>query len=235
MASSLRRTLQLQYLYLAFLPDGKVKTKNKGMPIFFQQQINETTRLGVWKIEETESFFLKNVPVHREVTHPHKRLQHLAGRFLLQFLFPSFPYDMIRIADTKKPFLGDDQYHFSISHCGDYAAAIVSSAHRVGIDIEIPVEKIKNISQKFLHKEEYEQWGRVDGVQELEQLTLLWSAKEAVFKWYGLGKVDFSEHIRIYTQSYEKSFFDGRFTKTDTPLEIYYRSLPPLVLTWVMS
>ena len=73
------------------------------MPIFFQHQINETTRLGIWKIEETEEFFKRNVPQHRDVTHPHKRLQHLAGRFLLQFLFPDFPYELIKIADTRKP------------------------------------------------------------------------------------------------------------------------------------
>jgi hypothetical protein len=60
------------------------------MPIFFQQQVNENTRLGIWKIEETEEFFKGNVPQHRDVTHPHKRLQHLAGRFLLQFLFQTF-------------------------------------------------------------------------------------------------------------------------------------------------
>ena len=96
------------------------------MPVFFQQQINENTRLGIWKIEETEDFFKGNVPLHRDVTHPHKRLQHLAGRFLLQFLFPGFPYELIQIADTRKPFLPGEEFHFSISHCGDYAAAIVS-------------------------------------------------------------------------------------------------------------
>ena len=68
------------------------------MPIFFQQQINDSTRLGIWKIEETEEFFKANVPQHRAVTHPHKRLQHLAGRFLLQYLFPDFPYELIQIA-----------------------------------------------------------------------------------------------------------------------------------------
>src|SRR5678816_510709 len=97
------------------------------MPIFFQHAVSENTRLGIWKIEETEEYFKGNVPQHREVTHPHKRLQHLAGRFLLQFLFPDFPYELIKIADTRKPYLPDEQYHFSISHCGDYAAAIVSS------------------------------------------------------------------------------------------------------------
>ena len=61
------------------------------MPVFFQHQINDSTRLGIWKIEETEDFFKNNVPLHRDVTHPKKRLQHLAGRFLLQFLAPDFP------------------------------------------------------------------------------------------------------------------------------------------------
>src|SRR6185295_7289176 len=108
------------------------------------------------KIEETEDFFKNNVPLHRDVTHPRKRLQHLAGRFLLQFLSPAFPYELIRIADTRKPFLPGEQYHFSISHCGDYAAAIVSSEWRVGIDIEIPVEKLQRIRDKFLSIEEIE-------------------------------------------------------------------------------
>src|SRR6476469_11018452 len=124
------------------------------MPIFFQQRINHSTRLGIWKIEETEEFFKGNVPQHRDVTHPHKRLQHLAGRFLLQYLFPDFPYELIQIADTRKPYLPNEQYHFSISHCGDFAAAIVSSTHRVGIDIEIPSEKLERLAHKFIHESE---------------------------------------------------------------------------------
>src|ERR1043165_22856 len=131
------------------------------MPIFFQQQINEYTRLGVWKIEETEEFFKHNVPLHRDVTHPHKRLQHLAGRFLLQYLYPDFPYELIQIADTRKPFLPGEQYHFSISHCGDFAAAIVSKDQRVGVDIEIPVEKIERIRDKFLSTDDIDQLGHL--------------------------------------------------------------------------
>ena len=163
------------------------------MPIFFQHQINENTRLGIWKIEETEEFFKGNVPQHRDVTHPHKRLQHLAGRFLLQFLFPDFPYELIKIADTRKPFLPDEQYHFSISHCGDYAAAIVSKDKRVGLDIEIPVEKIGRIMYKFLNAKEHGIFNLIPGVEgglvsnSYQTPTLLWSAKESVFKWYGDG------------------------------------------------
>jgi hypothetical protein len=50
------------------------------MPLVYQQNINASTKLGVWHIEEPEAFFLEQVPLQREITHPNKRLQHLAGR-----------------------------------------------------------------------------------------------------------------------------------------------------------
>jgi len=220
------------------------------VPIFFQQQINPTTRLGIWKIEETEDFFLSNVPLQREVTHPHKRLQHLAGRFLLQFLFPGFPYELIRIADTRKPYLPDEEYHFSISHCGDYAAAIVSSDRRVGIDIEIPSPRIHLIAKKFLSEREkrylsaedklfLEQWGPKHKA-ETEFLTFLWSAKESIFKWYGRGQVDFSDHISLNgdicildDDGLEMPFL---FSKHATErLMIHGRLIDQLALAWLMT
>ncbi len=156
------------------------------MPIFFQQDINDVTKLAIWKIKESEDFFLFNVPLQRSITHPQKRLQHLAGRYLLQYLFPHFPIELIQIADTNKPFLEDEAYHFSISHCGGYAAVIVSTE-----------EKVRN---KFLSENEWtaaiEQWD-ISRDQPQELSTLLWSCKEAVFKWYGAGGVDFKKHIQI--------------------------------------
>lgn len=211
------------------------------MPIFFQHQINETTRLGIWKIEETEEFFKGNVPLHREVTHPHKRLQHLAGRFLLQYLFPDFPYELIQIADTRKPFLPDEQYHFSISHCGDYAAAIVSSDKRVGIDIEIPVEKIGRIMHKFLTAKEHELFNLVAGaetndtINSYEEPTILWSAKEAVFKWYGFGGIDFRRQIQLQKQNAGDETINCFFGITETDLTIHYRKYDEIVLAWVFN
>src|SRR5882762_10719941 len=101
------------------------------MPLFYQHNINENTKLGIWQIKEPEVFFLEKVPLKKDVSHPHKRLQHLAGRYLLPTLFSDFPLEEILIADTRKPFLPNERYHFSISHCGDFAAAIISSRSRV--------------------------------------------------------------------------------------------------------
>jgi phosphopantetheinyl transferase len=176
------------------------------VPLFYQHTINEFTQMGIWKITEPEAFFSVKVPLQREISHPHKRLQHLAGRYLLQFLFEDFPYDLILIADTRKPFLSNESYHFSISHCGDFAAAIVSRRNRVGVDIELVKPMIQKIMHKFLSGEEMNlllgnrllptsENGAVNISSRL--LTLCWSAKEAMFKWYGYGGVDFKNHMQL--------------------------------------
>jgi len=206
------------------------------VPIFFQHQINETTRLGIWKIEETEDFFKINVPVPKTVSHPHKRLQHLAGRFMLRYLYPDFPNELIQIADTRKPFLPDEQYHFSISHCGDYAAAIVSKTSRVGIDLEIPTEKIAGIMYKFLSAKEHELFHLIEPDKErIPFATLLWSAKESVFKWAGSGGIDFRREIVLKKQHEGTETIDCFFSKTKTDLTIHYRQFDHLVLAWVVS
>jgi phosphopantetheinyl transferase len=211
------------------------------VPVFFQHQINDTTRLGIWKIEETEEFFKANVPQHRDVTHPHKRLQHLAGRFLLQFLFPDFPYELIQIADTRKPYLPNEQYHFSISHCGDFAAAIVSKTKRVGVDIETVAPKIERIKNKFLNEKELhdlrgltqDNSGSSLSTNDYRLTTVLWSAKEAVFKWYGDGGVDFRQNIQLRKQDDATESIDCFFSKTNSTLTINYRCFDQLVLAWV--
>ena len=166
------------------------------MPLIYQHQINAATKIGVWHITEAENFFLQFVPVQRNITHPHKRLQHLAGRFLLRELFPNFPLSLIQIADTRKPFLEDEVFHFSISHCGDYAAVIVSTQNRVGVDIEIPHAKIERVQHKFLSANENQLLKKIDG-ENINMLTMAWSIKEAMFKWYGVGQVDFINDMEI--------------------------------------
>jgi 4'-phosphopantetheinyl transferase EntD len=207
------------------------------VPLFYQQDINEVTRLAVWEISEPESFFSQAVPPFRAITHPQKRLQHLAGRFLLPWLFADFPHASILIADTRKPYLPNEEYHFSISHCGHHAAAIVSKDQRVGIDVEMVTERIHRIRHKFLHPEE-DALVAQHPMNATTLLTLLWSAKEALFKWWGHGEIDFSEHLRILSMpdSWEgqlealvqKQGFEQR-------LILHYRIEGALCLAWTYA
>ncbi len=208
------------------------------MPLFYQQDINETTRLAIWKLEEPEDFFLAFVPLQRNITHPHKRLQHLAGRYLLPYLFSDFPHEEIEIADTRKPFLPDEQYHFSISHCGDYAAAIVSSTQRVGIDIEMITTRVDKIKHKFLHAEELVFVHAQPADEQIKLLTLLWNVKEAMFKWWGRGEVDFSEALRFVSFELQQSgIIEAAFRKEIfvQHLQLHYQLFDAMSLAWVFS
>jgi phosphopantetheinyl transferase len=228
------------------------------MPLFFQNIISPNTKLAIWQIEEDESFFLEKVSLQRSITHPHKRLQHLAGRYLLRYLFTDFPDEEIEIASTRKPFLPDEQYHFSISHCGNFAAAIVSKNERVGIDIELISDKVTKIAHKFLNDTEKtvvnSQLSIVNGEQASDkrqmstsnndeavlitidelQLTLFWCAKETVYKWWGRGEVDFKNHINLHNVEIAKQTFIAAFTKLAVPelLTINYYVFDNLCLTF---
>ncbi len=225
------------------------------MPLYFQHIISPNTKLAIWQIEEDESFFLEKVTLQRSITHPHKRLQHLAGRYLLRYLFPDFPNEEIEIASTRKPFLPDEQYHFSISHCGNFAAAIVSKNERVGIDIELITDKVAKIAHKFLNEDEKvlvnSQWSIVNSGTIIEKaaltstvdcrqstvdqrLTLFWSAKETVFKWWGKGEVNFMQHIQLQNLDFGTPTFKAEFTKTSAPqlLTINYQMFNNLCLTF---
>lgn len=217
------------------------------MPLFYQQDINANTKLGIWKISENEDFFLQKVPQHRDITHPHKRLQHLAGRFVLQELYPDFPYALIRIADTRKPFLSNEAYHFSISHCADYAAAIVSIDQRVGIDVELTTSKMERIAPKFLHPDERQLLEDTkallhsrftDHPLNKDQWllhTLFWSAKEAVYKWFGLGGIQFNEQIiftgiELHQPGVIHCFFKHEI---QLPVTVSYKVFDNLCVSWV--
>ena len=215
------------------------------MPVFYEH-IMGFAKIAIWHIAEEKNFFLEKVPLQREITHPHKQLQHLAGRYLLQHLYPDFPYHLIEIADTRKPFLPNEEYHFSISHCGDYAAVIVSKDHRVGIDIELVTPKVEKVKHKFLRVEELASISNMqlainkNGLtnQPINLLTLLWCCKDAVFKWYGSAGVDFKDniHLKPFDLDVDEGIIECEFVKDiKTSLQIQHKFFYGLCLAWVAT
>jgi phosphopantetheinyl transferase (holo-ACP synthase) len=212
--------------------------------LFYQHNINGQTKMGIWRIEEPEEFYLQKVPLKIGVSHPYKRLQHLAGRYLLPELYEDFPLEEILVADTRKPFLENEQYHFSISHGGNFAAAIVSSTHRVGVDIELVSPRIVAISHKFLHPTEkafLDDWAHLPKMH-LELNTVMWSAKEAIYKWHGLGGLDFRQHMQlsgaVTFDSMETIVMPFIFKKDEqapVALTVEARVFDQLALAWVVT
>jgi phosphopantetheinyl transferase len=209
------------------------------MPLFYQHNINGSTKLAVWKITESEDFFLEKVTVQPEIMHSHKRLQHLAGRYLLQILHPGFPFDLVKIARSKKPLLANRKLHFSISHCNDFAAAIVSEKKSVGIDVELVTQKIELVKARFLSEHELNLLSSRNYqllTKKNEILTLFWSAKECIFKWYGKGHLSFKNNMslnELFLENEHGSINADFIKDKKVHLKIEFRFFDTLCLAWL--
>jgi phosphopantetheinyl transferase len=116
----------------------------------------------------------------------------LASRLLMQHLqLPKLTY-----LPNGKPVLPAG--HLSISHC-DNLVALVLAETPVGIDVQQPTEQIRTILAKFCSPAEQARLmnaSQTDPTSALRDMTILWSAKEAIFKLWG-ENVAFAEHIEI--------------------------------------
>ena len=223
------------------------------MALFYSEEISTDTKLAIWKIEESEAFFTQFASMQYPISHPQKRLQHLAGRYLLQYLFSDFPIHYIQISSSGKPIIENNRYNFSLSHCGNFAAAIVSKTKNVGIDIEQKRIAVAKVAHRFLHREEIQMLKHIENnyhstdIESLENtnalfssnidtLTLLWSAKEAIYKWWGIGNLEFNEMIRIDNwQKSNEGIINARILSNDSIFDLLpnYRFFDDLCLVWL--
>ena len=156
------------------------------MPIYKRITIDENTTALVWKIEETLDVLEHAVsltPNCKERYDSMKSLIHKKGFMSIRHLLKEFNYtDFDLYYDDKgKPHLKDGNF-ISITHSFEFTAIIVSDK-KVGIDIEKQRNKIKLIAPKFTPIEEYKALG--DGEDLIRKLTIVWGAKESLYKLYG--------------------------------------------------
>jgi 4'-phosphopantetheinyl transferase len=143
---------------------------------------------GIWNIRESVEWFLEHVELSEEerkrlqsVGNETVRKQWLACRMILSTLIPGRNRE-IHYNTHGKPFLGEAGWQISLSHSGEYAAAIVSGFGDVGIDIEKKGPRILSVAERFMTPDELEN-ARGDHFQ--DKLYIHWCTKEAVYKMLG--------------------------------------------------
>jgi 4'-phosphopantetheinyl transferase len=211
------------------------------MPIIFQQSPHAHLQVAVWQISEPLSFFEQRVLSDRTIDHPQVRARHLAARYLLMQLRPSFSLRDLVVTDSGKPLVADRSFDFSLTHCADHAAAIVSTAGSVGVDLEQSGDRIFRIRHKFLSDEDQACLQSSAGLTQLQEgaaaaqwLTRCWSAKESVYKWQGQSGIDFREQIRIEKIDLTENTISLFFTPTAQLVQVGYCSVEKMELTWTI-
>ena len=162
------------------------------MPLYREWSSDPYSLAAIWEIGEPESFFLERTGITSDLRHEKRRLEHLAGRFLLRHLEADFPLLHIKPDEHDKPRLEDNRFYFSISHSFPYVAAVVSPYVECGIDIQVWHHRMEVLQHKFLSDREQQYFDN-----DPRLITLAWCAKEAVYKWQGRRGVDFMEHLPI--------------------------------------
>jgi 4'-phosphopantetheinyl transferase len=210
------------------------------MPLILNHKVNESTFLGIWKIEETPENLKKQLVLDETdekcffaFGNELRRKQWLSYRLILRELLKT---DKIKIIYDKygKPGIPGFNGHFSISHSGDFAAVIVSHELPVGIDIERIRERIERVAERFMSGEELHHTGNKD---RMEKLHIYWGAKESLYKLYGKPEVDLQNDIRIDPFDYLCNGEGTCKATMNTPAGsgfyyIFYRKLEDYMMVW---
>lgn len=146
--------------------------------------LNESTLLGVWKIEEDINTLLElanldqeDKKVYKVFASTSRKLEFLSVRALLAELIGKDA----RIVYNKnnKPFLRDGSRFISISHSNKLTAILLSTNEKVGIDLEYMSTNIGAIAFKFINRKE-----KITREPDKRKyhLYLHWCAKESLYK-----------------------------------------------------
>ena len=176
------------------------------MPLEFRTNIKPVGNLGVWRIEESEDFFLSHLALYAEEIlqleniKGMKRLEWLAGRHLVHILSERTVRGPIIKDAFGKPHLQNSPWNISMSHTQGYAA-VIAAPFNVGIDIQKIVTKIGSIRHKFMHPDELDLLQ--GGADDIPIMHVIWGIKESLFKAYGKGALSWTENFRVEPFTYQ--------------------------------
>ena len=196
------------------------------MALYKTLTVNKVTKVLIWKIEESISKLQEGIVLSENSTtrlNSMKSQLHQRGFLSIRHLLKEVGYsDADLIYDEfGKPHLKNGKF-ISITHSFTFTAIIVSDKFHVGIDIEKQREKILKIAHKFTPFEEYKTIANVDAL--ISKLTIVWGAKESLYKIYGKKKLLFLHHIYIEDFKFadEKTTGEIRYNGENTAYNISF-------------
>ena len=167
------------------------------MPLSYSEIISNDIQICIWQITEDEVFLSSGLSMSQEALErlsSRKSEVHRKGYLAIRQLLKGYGIipEIHQYDQDGAPFLTDGRY-LSITHTKNMAA-IAISIFPVGIDLEHYQEKIKKIATRFLHKEESKDHSKTDNI---EFLTQIWTAKEAIYKAFRTPGIHFNTQLLV--------------------------------------
>lgn len=168
------------------------------MPLYKTITVNPTTKVFIWKVEETYEALCDGIELTPHCNERVKGMKseiHRRGFMSIRHLMAEAGYvdQDLFYDELGKPHLKDGK-SISITHSFHFTAIIVSN-HKVGIDIEKRRDKILKIANKFTPLDEYHTLANEEAL--IRKLTIVWGAKESVYKMFAEPGLGFLQHIHV--------------------------------------
>lgn len=161
--------------------------------------------LLIWQIDESlvelqamlSSEILTDAEL-AETRHPQKQLEFFASRIAIKALADQLEIVCLGIKKDEygKPYMVGNNWQMSLTHSQQFIAVAMHPYKPIGIDLEKPSEKMWKILPRLFSQTEIERVGN-----NLDKLSIYWSAKEALYKLYGKRKVDFRENLLLQEEN----------------------------------
>jgi phosphopantetheinyl transferase len=228
---------QFKYLFYLLNCDRKL-TKNQPifMPLFNSINNRENTQIFIWKITESEAFLRTGIELSDNSKNRLFTMSselHRRGFLSIRHLLKHAGYSDLDLYYSVhgKPHLIDEKY-ISITHSFEFTAIIISDVP-IGIDIEKQRDKIKRIAPKFIGYEE-------DFIATLEnpvkELTVVWGAKESMYKLYGHKGLGFKAHclVEAFTMETDQTVARIVFEEDNLKFDVFFKEVENFMLAYVI-
>ncbi|WP_213520998.1 4'-phosphopantetheinyl transferase superfamily protein [Nonlabens sp.] len=206
------------------------------MPLFQSINNRENTQIFIWKITEPEAFLRADIDLSQNSVNRLSIMSselHRRGFLSIRHLLKHAGYRDLDLyySEDGKPHLNDHKY-ISITHSFEFTAIIVSDVP-IGIDIEKQRDKIKRIASKFIGYEEEFIASLEDPVKEL---TVVWGAKESMYKLYGHKGLGFKAHCLVEPFSMQSDQTLARIVFKDDHLnfDVFFKEVENFMLAYVI-
>lgn len=197
------------------------------MPLYKTITVNENTKVLIWKIEESYGDLSEGIQLTENCATRVNNMKselHRRGFMSVRHLLAAEGYTDFDLYydDNGKPHLRDDK-HISITHSFIFSAIIISDSE-VGIDIEKQRSKILKIAHKFTPIEEYRTLANHDAL--MRKLTMVWGAKESLYKSFARPGVSFLQHIYVE---------DFRLEELKTSAKVAFNGKDEVYNVWLLE
>ncbi len=209
------------------------------MPLYKTITVSAATRVHIWEITESEKYLASGIlltPPCQQRLEGMKSELHRRGFLSIRHLLALEGYqdNDLYYDEMGKPHLSDGTY-ISITHSFTFTGIIVSTELPVGIDIEKQREKILKIAHKFTPIEEYGSLS--DPLNLIRKLTVVWGAKESLYKINSTHGLSFLNNINIDNFTMEEGETTGIITLNGeiSSFKIYFLELEGFTCAYALQ